>query len=112
MTIRQKIFRKLYPFWSGKISTKLRNRRLTTINDLLGGRLFTAKRVLEVGCANGQDFVRLFEERLNTEIYGMDIVDYQIRQDNFTFILGDAERIDYPDKFFDVTISIGVLEHV
>ncbi len=74
--------------------------------------MFSAKRVLEVGCANGQDFVTLFKDRENVEIYGLDLVDYQIQQDNFTFILGDAEYLDYPDNYFDVTISIGVFEHI
>lgn len=110
--LRERIFRYMYPFWSGRVSTKLRSRRVNKIDQYLGGKLFDAKRVLEVGCANGQDFVSLFRNREDVEIYGIDPVDYQIEQKNFTFIHGSAESIDYPDKYFDVTISIGVLEHI
>ncbi len=46
------------------------------------------------------------------ELWGLDIFDVGFRQEKFTFIQGDAENIDFPDKFFDVVISIGVLEHI
>lgn len=42
----------------------------------------------------------------------MDVDKYDIQQANVRFIHGDAERIDFPDRYFDVLVSIGVLEHI
>jgi ubiquinone/menaquinone biosynthesis C-methylase UbiE len=113
ITISERLFRLLYPLWAHTgIFLNRKRRRVDVIIKLMESKLLNSGRILEIGCANGQDFVRLFRGRSDLEIYGMDLEDYHIQQDNFTLIQGDAEQINYPDKYFDVTVSIGVLEHI
>ena len=70
------------------------------------------RRILEVGCANGKDFVTLVAGHDDLQIYGIDLVDKGLRQKNFTMIVGDAAQLDFPEDYFDVVLSFGVLEHV
>lgn len=93
----------------------LSRRRLRIINllvseDLTSGSRF--KKVLELGCADGKDFIRFCADNQEIEITGIDIVDYGFRQSNFSMIVSDAEMIDFPDNHFDLTVSFGVLEHI
>jgi SAM-dependent methyltransferase len=67
--------------------------------------------VLEVGCANGQDFVRFLADS-PARIVGVDVEPYEIDQANFTFVRADAEHLEFPDGHFDVAVSIGVFEHI
>ena len=69
-------------------------------------------RMLEVGCATGKDCIQFLNGREDIEIVGVDIQDYGLKQDNFSLKLADAESIPYPDNYFDITVSIGVLEHI
>jgi len=69
-------------------------------------------RVLEVGYANGKGFVTLVAGRDNLQIYGIDLVDKGLRRGDFTMIVGDASHLSFPDDYFDVVLSFGVLKHV
>jgi len=51
-------------------------------------------------------------EGRSCQLYGLDPFDAGIRQANFQFICGDMDHIPFPDKFFDVTLSFGVMEHI
>lgn len=51
-------------------------------------------------------------ERDDLDIYGIDLVDKGLRQNNFTMLVGDASHLDFPTDYFDVVLSFGVLEHV
>lgn len=113
LSIRHLIIRTFYPLWSQiGLAVRLKNRRLNIINNLFQGQLLKSGRILDIGCANGKDFVLLLKNRKDLELYGIDLLDHKIKQDNFVFVHSDAEKIDYPDKYFDFTVSIGVLEHV
>lgn len=91
-------------------------RRLEIIDSLVDNRILKENpvpiKILEVGCATGKDFVRFFPGRKDLQITGIDLVDRGLRQDNFTMIVGDGENIGFPDKYFDIAITIGVLEHI
>ncbi len=102
------IYRKRYNHWFKK-------KRFDFINGLLGEILTEpnvhGKKIIEVGCHVGRDFLAFFDGVHDIELYGMDVHPYQV-PDYVQFIHGDAERIHFPDHYFDVTVSIGVLEHI
>ncbi len=96
---------------------KLRHKRARKIETLSGLDIFTPThehpfKILEVGCGTGRDFIRFFKNIDYVELYGKDLVNHNIKQDNFQFIQGDIEELEFPDKYFDLTVSIGVLEHI
>lgn len=93
----------------------LSRRRLRIINQLVSEDLTVGnsyKKILEVGCANGKDFVQLCAGNDGIHITGIDVDDYGLQQPNFSMVVGDAEVIDFPDNYFDLTLSFGVLEHI
>lgn len=66
--------------------------------------------ILDVGCGNGDSF-----ESFNTtnQITGLDIhPEPAIFQDNFTYVSGDGENMQFEDNQFDVAVCVGVLEHI
>ncbi len=93
----------------------LARRRLKVISSLINVDLlnnnFAYNRILEVGCGTGNDFIQFINDD-NISIIGIDIRDYGLKKRNFKMIVGDAESIIYPDKYFDLTLSCGVLEHI
>lgn len=106
---------KRYLYGSG-IQRRLSSKRLDLLDRLSNGSILRKaikpRRILEVGCANGKDFVTLVSDRNDLDIYGIDLVDKELRQENFTMLVGDASQLDFSDDFFDVVLSFGVLEHV
>lgn len=91
-------------------------RRFRMIDDLVNG--FISKdhpqpvHILDIGCYIGKDFVKFLKGRADIHLYGLDIIDAGLRQENFDLIIGDASQIPFPDLFFDLSLSIGVLEHI
>lgn len=93
----------------------LKRRRLLSIEKVIGIELFKGQRnlrILDVGVANGKDCIQLLSKQEHLELFGIDLVDSGLRQSNFTMLVADAEKINYPDNYFDLTVSIGVLEHI
>ncbi len=119
--ISQKIQRRvLYYFLLGPNGT-LKNVRtcfIRNIDKALDGQLSInrvyGKRILEIGCGRGRDFLKHFEDIEGIELYGIDLKKRKELDDikNFTFICADAESIPFPDNYFDIGVSIGVLEHI
>ena len=107
------IKRLLYRFG---VVERLSRRRLRLIDRVVNHRLLTPGdrpiRLLDVGCATGKDFVRFFKDRPDVHITGIDLHDYGLKQDNFEMVVADAADIPYPDDHFDLTVSIGVFEHI
>ena len=99
-----------------RLDKVLSRRRLRFIDRLLQDRLFGNRcdslKVLDIGCATGKDFVRFFQGREDINITGLDLKDYGLRQANFRMVVGDAEKIEFADKYFDLAVSIGVFEHI
>ncbi len=102
----------LYRMWLGcGLSNVLKKRRFNFINRELGGGLTgSCGRVLEIGCGSGKDFLQFLPD--SAVSHGVDIFDAGIVRNNFEFHLADAESLPFEDKFFDYTVSIGVLEHI
>jgi len=99
-----------------KINRILKTRRFNLI-DQLSGNVFskinkTPQKVLEIGCADGKDFVNFILNRNDINITGIDLIDYGLRGRNFDMVIGDAEQLHFPDKHFDFVVSFGVLEHI
>jgi ubiquinone/menaquinone biosynthesis C-methylase UbiE len=76
------------------------------------------KRVLEVGLGTGTDFIRWC--RAGAQAYGRDLTRAAVEHVQRRLALeglsadvatGDAERLEFPDGFFDVYYSWGVLHH-
>lgn len=116
--MKHAIYRKFYPVWKNKFATNFKQKRLSFINDeILGENLFSeswlnGKRFLDIGCANGKDFIQFFSGYRGVEITGIDIVDREIKQDNCSFLKIDAENLPFEEKYFDLCFSIGVFEHI
>lgn len=73
-------------------------------------------KILDVGCAKGfmlHDFKLLNE---NFQIYGIDISEYAIKNCHPSvkdFVkIGNAKKIDYPDNYFDLVISINSVHNL
>jgi ubiquinone/menaquinone biosynthesis C-methylase UbiE len=76
------------------------------------------KRVLEVGLGAGTDFIQWL--RSGAVAHGRDLTDAsvalvkeRVALEGFTADVqrGDAEQLDFPDNFFDIYYSWGVLHH-
>jgi SAM-dependent methyltransferase len=76
------------------------------------------KRVLEIGVGLGADHQRFAES--GADLYGIDLTERAVdhtrrRLADFQLVsklgVGDAERLGFPDNFFDVVFSWGVLHH-
>jgi ubiquinone/menaquinone biosynthesis C-methylase UbiE/peptidoglycan/xylan/chitin deacetylase (PgdA/CDA1 family) len=77
-----------------------------------------AKRVLDVGCGPGV-MAGYFASR-DADLYGIDISNRMISRcaerfkssERLHFSVGDVERLEFPDGFFDIVICMGVLEYL
>jgi SAM-dependent methyltransferase len=76
------------------------------------------KRVLEVGLGAGSDFIRW--ARAGAIAYGVDLTEasvslvrrrLRVERLDAVVIVGDAERLPFPDEHFDIYYSWGVLHH-
>jgi SAM-dependent methyltransferase len=75
----------------------------------------SGKRILDIGCQGGHQLA-LLRDRFD-EAYGLDIAPYTDMWSYFSdisFLVHDvdAERIPFPDAYFDTIIATNVLEHV
>lgn len=100
-------------WWKTSFSKYFKNRRRQIIEDIFGGFGKEQKlKILEIGCANGKDFITFYKDYKNIEFIGVDVDDYGLKQENFKFMHLDAENLPFKDKEFDLVISLGVLEHI
>jgi ubiquinone/menaquinone biosynthesis C-methylase UbiE len=76
------------------------------------------KRVLEVGCGIGTDFIQF--ARAGADVYGVDLTPKAIEllkkrlklyDLNATNLVGDAESLPFQDNIFDLVYSWGVIHH-
>jgi ubiquinone/menaquinone biosynthesis C-methylase UbiE len=95
----------------------LTNRFLERLEDVFGevqGESPDA-RVLEVGCGEGEIATRLHARW--ERVTGLDLPDSGLRAawadvEGVRFLHGDAERLPFPDRSFDVVVAVEVLEHL
>lgn len=98
----------------GDMALKRRARRV-----LMELKLRNGDRILDLGCGNGYYSYLLSKIPLNLEITGIDshlnaIIDARalIRKDKATFIIGNAEKLPFPQNSFDKIIMSEIIEHV
>jgi len=75
-------------------------------------------KILEIGMGQGRFLKKIARFRPDAEFFGIDIsrsaIDL-VKNDshlNGTFLIGDAEKIPFPNNSFDVVVIMDVLEHV
>ena len=104
----------LYRVWKARYGTHFKRRRFERIMKLVPLSSDHPVRILEVGCSSGKDFIQ-FLDGPNVEIWGVDLDDdaaRSIQPSGFHFVHADAEQLPFEDKFFDLVVSIGLLEHI
>ena len=111
------LYNKFYRTWKHNWAKSLKMRRLLYVNDILGGCLFdkswlNGRKILDIGCSSGADFLQFFKDFNGLSLTGIDIRPQNIQQSNVTFLQTDAEATPFQDKSFDLAVSIGVLEHI
>ncbi|TEU13059.1 MAG: class I SAM-dependent methyltransferase [Anaerolineales bacterium] len=79
-------------------------------------RVDRASKVLEVGCGTGNYIVTL-EALVGCSCWGIDPSGQMLsrareRSRTIHFQLGQAERLDFPQDFFDLVFSVDVIHHV
>lgn len=97
------------------ISERFKRRRFEKLNQLCGGRLTNPKRpirILDVGCAQGKDVLRFIPDHPNITLYGLDIKEYPMLNPKARLIIGDAANMPFEDDYFDIVVSVGMLEHI
>lgn len=100
-----------YNLWKSKGSFFLKKRRFRKIMKLVEFPEERKIRVLEVGCANGKDFIQ-FADNSRFEIWGVDIEDCAEIRGKIHFVRADAESLPFEDGYFDLVVTIGLLEHI
>jgi len=67
------LYKKLYPVWKSKYATFLKKRRLRFVNECLRGQLdsnqIRNKKILEIGCQQGIDFIQFFLKKSRNRDY-------------------------------------------
>jgi ubiquinone/menaquinone biosynthesis C-methylase UbiE len=73
-------------------------------------------RILEVGVGEGVVTARLVERFPGVPVAGIDLPDVALadmwRERELSCVFGDATRLPFPDRSFDLVLAIEVLEHV
>ena len=100
-----------YQRWKKKGATFWKKRRFQKMLNLVPLPKDRPVKVLEVGCANGMDFIQFLADK-PFDIWAVDIKPFRFEQKNVHFFLADAERLPFPDQSFDLVVSVGLLEHI
>jgi len=104
----------LYAYWKSKIARRFKSRRMAYMLDLMAPYIQKNSgrplKILEIGCSNGADAIRFLDDRW--QVWGVDLLPQTIEQPDVTFVQADAETLPFEDDFFDIVISIGLLEHI
>ena len=73
-------------------------------------------KILDVGCGKGFLLYDFLKSLPNADLYGIDISEYAIRnakkEIKEKIVLGNATNLPWPDRFFDLVISINTLHNL
>jgi ubiquinone/menaquinone biosynthesis C-methylase UbiE len=88
------------------------------MKERIGFDQYSGKRLLEVGCGTGTDSLQF--ARGGAIFTGVDLTPrsieiarkrFEVYRQAGEFVLGDAEKLNFPDESFDVVYSFGVIHH-
>ncbi len=87
---------------------------MASLDSLLEG--LEPTRILEIGVGEGEVMARLRDRFPGVPIVGLDLADDRLaadwRERGLSCIFADATSLPFPDRAFDLVVSIEVLEHV
>ena len=72
----------------------------------------TKCKCLDVGCTDPNNCIPLVLSRLGCETYGVDIRKFELKCDNFGFLIQDIRRTSFPENYFDFIVAVSTLEHI
>ena len=82
------------------------------------GEVSSGAKVLDIGCGTGRLTIPL-QEKAQAEVWGLDLSAEMLEQakqkkgaETIHWILGDAQALPFPDRFFDLTFMCLVLHHI
>jgi len=100
-------YSEIYRYWTKNLCN--------SHNDFFPYHFFHGKKVLEIGCGSGNDALRFVLNRANYT--GIDLTDRAVKATKLkvgysgTVKKMNAEFIDFPDNYFDLVYSFGVIHH-
>ena len=100
-----------YQIWKTHGATFWKRRRFKKMLALFDFPADHPLKILEVGCANGKDFIQFLPPE-GCEIWGADICPCTVERADFHFVRADAAALPFEDKSFDLVVSVGLLEHI
>jgi len=111
-----------YPKYSREYFNEIETKRYATQSAIFEFAQFTrycGKKILEVGVGSGTDFIQWV--RAGSKAYGVDLTEEAVEHTKKRLEIyglsaeevkvGDAENLPYPDNYFDVVFSWGVIHH-
>ena len=112
-----------YDYWDGDRRIcyggykYIKNRWISVANSLINHyKLSADAKVLDIGCGKGYLLYDLLQLLPGSQVYGLDISDYAIRnckeELKGNLIVGNAQELPWPDDYFDLVISINTLHNL
>jgi SAM-dependent methyltransferase len=101
-------FKAVGPATGRRVSLEARLIEYSFAHANLDGR-HQPRRVLDVGCSGTRFPIELAKR--GHEVYGIDVGGYP-DQRLFSFVRGDATKMPFDDRFFDVVTAISSVEHI
>ena len=79
-------------------------------------KLKPTSRILDVGCGKAFLLFDILQSLPESDIYGLDISNYAIQNSKLEvrdkLVLGNANKLPWPDNYFDLVISINTLHNL
>ena len=92
------------------------NKIIKNFRKLIGDRLSTGYKAIDLGCGTGS-FTRRFFKGAKADLYGVDIslnsviLANQNKDNKIRYLTGDIENLSFKEQVFDTVVFSGVLHH-